>query len=217
MVCLDIRLRKGCAWSNYILAKARVGVVGFAGVGAETTISDTTSAETPHTDLGALSAPTAPSAPSLLHATPSSTPCFAKAFISIKIKMSNSNPVREFSCYACRQRKVKCDRHEPCANCVRADAACEYIEPTRGKRKRTKQPRESLHAKIARYERMLQKHGEDLTPSLDDGQSSEEESVVKTPATQAELTSRRQDASAPNPHKDTQAISTEPSSRYFDR
>lgn len=134
-----------------------------------------------------------------------------------KLKMSNSNQVREFSCYACRQRKVKCDRHEPCANCVRADADCQYIEPTRGKRKRTKPLRESLHAKIARYERMLEKHGENLTPSLDDGQSSEEESVVETPATQAELTSRRHDASAPYPQTQTQTISAEPSSRYFDR
>lgn len=173
-----------------------------------------------HTNLGLHPSPIALPAPSLASFNTERHPSLSpKSFIRIKKSgMSNPNEMKEFSCYACRQRKVKCDRREPCANCVRADAACEYVQPTRGKRTKTKPPRESLHAKIARYERILEKHGEGLTPSLDhDGQSSVAESVIATPATHAETAVRRQHASAPNPPSQAQAISTEPSSRYFDR
>jgi hypothetical protein len=32
------------------------------------------------------------------------------------------------ACLGCRQKKVKCDGHQPCRQCVLFDAACEYAE-----------------------------------------------------------------------------------------
>lgn len=75
---------------------------------------------------------------------------------------SSSRPLREYSCLICRQRKVKCDRLDPCSNCVKAEAECSFIAPVRGKRKSKKPTHEGLHAKLRRYERMLEKHGERL-------------------------------------------------------
>lgn len=83
-------------------------------------------------------------------------------------------PLRQFSCLICRQRKVKCDRHEPCANCVKAETRCTFVAPVRGKRqkksqnKKLKPVREGLHAKLRRYERMLEKYGETLDPPMSD-------------------------------------------------
>lgn len=77
--------------------------------------------------------------------------------------MSNDSVPSEgthtFSCLACRERKVKCDRGSPCSNCAKADKLCSFVPPVRGKRKRTKPPRESLHAKLMRYESLLRSYG----------------------------------------------------------
>ncbi|KAH7309934.1 putative C6 transcription factor [Rhexocercosporidium sp. MPI-PUGE-AT-0058] len=62
------------------------------------------------------------------------------------------------SCLTCRQRKVKCDRHSPCSNCVKARRQCSFIPPVRGRR-RTKAPNEGLHAKLKRYEELLKSYG----------------------------------------------------------
>ncbi|GFF89694.1 uncharacterized transcriptional regulatory protein C139.03 [Aspergillus udagawae] len=80
---------------------------------------------------------------------------------------------KSYSCLACRQRKVKCDRRAPCCNCVKASKQCSFIPPVRGKRKRTKPPREGLHAKLERYEKLLSLHGIKSEPSddLDDSDS----------------------------------------------
>ncbi|KAJ6789172.1 hypothetical protein PWT90_03296 [Aphanocladium album] len=67
-----------------------------------------------------------------------------------------------FSCLVCRQRKVRCDHVQPCSNCQRANIDCEYVAPVRGKRKRTKPPHETLHAKIQRYEGLLKTRGLDV-------------------------------------------------------
>ena len=82
--------------------------------------------------------------------------------------------IKGHSCLACRQRKVKCDRHSPCANCVKAARQCSFIPPIRGKRKKTKAPKEGLHAKLRRYEELLKSHGAIVEPSEYDGDSDSE-------------------------------------------
>lgn len=80
--------------------------------------------------------------------------------------------VQPYSCSTCRQRKVKCDRRSPCSNCAKADKPCSFVPPVRGKRKRTKPPRESLHAKLIRYESLLRSYGapiEQTQSSASDG------------------------------------------------
>jgi hypothetical protein len=66
---------------------------------------------------------------------------------------------QKFSCFACRQRKIRCDRVQPCTHCIKATRQCEYIAPVRGKRRKLKPPKESLHAKLARYESLLKSYG----------------------------------------------------------
>ena len=40
-----------------------------------------------------------------------------------------------FSCERCRNLHRKCDRSDPCRNCVKAEVTCEYAEPKSRKRK----------------------------------------------------------------------------------
>ena len=82
--------------------------------------------------------------------------------------------LKSYSCLTCRQRKVKCDRHNPCSNCVKAARRCSFIPPVRGKRKRTKAPKEGLHAKLRRYEELLKSYGAKIEPSEYDGDSDSE-------------------------------------------
>jgi hypothetical protein len=70
-----------------------------------------------------------------------------------------STDLKSYSCLICRQRKIKCDRHNPCSNCVKARRQCSFIPPVRGKRPKTKAPREGLHAKLRRYEALLKSYG----------------------------------------------------------
>lgn len=70
-----------------------------------------------------------------------------------------------FSCSTCRQRKIKCDRRTPCSNCIKTGAHCNFIAPARNKRRRTKPPKEGLHARLKRYERLLRSYGAQLEPS----------------------------------------------------
>ncbi|KAH7324524.1 C6 transcription factor [Stachybotrys elegans] len=88
-----------------------------------------------------------------------------------------SHELEAFSCLACRQRKVKCDRQTPCSNCIKAQKECSFVPPVRGKRKRTKPPREGLHAKLRRYEHLLESCGVRLEGSEND------DDAVSTPET----------------------------------
>ncbi|KAI9698560.1 MAG: hypothetical protein M1820_007450 [Bogoriella megaspora] len=91
----------------------------------------------------------------------------------------SDSDLKGFSCLICRQRKVKCDRHVPCSNCIKAEKQCSFIPPVRGKRKRTKPPKEGLHAKLKRYEELLKSYGVPLEPpeySNDLGSDSETDS-----------------------------------------
>ncbi|PKX89364.1 putative C6 transcription factor [Aspergillus novofumigatus IBT 16806] len=118
---------------------------------------------------------------------------------------------KSYSCLTCRQRKVKCDRRVPCCNCVKVNKQCSFIPPVRGKRKRTKPPREGLHAKLERYEKLLSLHGIKSEPSdaVDDSDSEtdvcvdEDANVVDTPQSTLEETKPK-------------LIIREGVSRYFD-
>lgn len=78
-----------------------------------------------------------------------------------QITMGTEQPGRPetFSCFICRQRKVKCDRGNPCSNCIKGAEKCSYIAPVRGKRRITKPAKEGLHAKLKRYEQLLESCG----------------------------------------------------------
>ncbi|KAI8949686.1 fungal-specific transcription factor domain-containing protein [Xylaria longipes] len=54
-------------------------------------------------------------------------------------------PAHLRSCVLCRQRKVKCDRRQPCSNCLRAGANC--VHPP-GAGRAAKRPRQAVDAKV---------------------------------------------------------------------
>lgn len=57
----------------------------------------------------------------------------------------SAQPAHLRSCVLCRQRKVKCDRRQPCSNCVRARASC--VHPP-GAGRAAKRPRQAVDTKV---------------------------------------------------------------------
>ncbi|KIW84022.1 hypothetical protein Z517_03268 [Fonsecaea pedrosoi CBS 271.37] len=43
------------------------------------------------------------------------------------------NAIKSRSCFACRRRKVKCNKKQPCENCVKMQMPCNYPTTSRGK------------------------------------------------------------------------------------
>lgn len=56
------------------------------------------------------------------------------------------------SCVTCRRRKVKCDKKNPCSNCVRAKIECVFPGPGRAPRKSRKPPDAELLERLRRLE-----------------------------------------------------------------
>ncbi|RAH81742.1 C6 zinc finger domain protein [Aspergillus japonicus CBS 114.51] len=69
-------------------------------------------------------------------------------------------PQRVLACVLCQQRKIKCDRTFPCANCVRGNMQCE--QAIRQRRRRL--PERELLARLRLYERLLRQHNIKFDP-----------------------------------------------------
>ncbi|KAJ9605647.1 hypothetical protein H2200_009496 [Cladophialophora chaetospira] len=63
------------------------------------------------------------------------------------------------SCVTCRRRKVKCNKENPCANCVRAGIECVFPGPGRAPRKSRKPPDAELLARLRRLEGVVHSLG----------------------------------------------------------
>ncbi|KAF1732815.1 Bikaverin cluster transcription factor bik5 [Beauveria bassiana] len=147
--------------------------------------------------------------------------------------VSANDSAKTFSCLVCRQRKVRCDHAQPCSNCKRAKIDCEYVAPMRGKRKRSQpsQPsRETMHAKLRRYEDMLKTRGVDgaehtsTAPATCEDALSESNETTKSP-TSSSLPTPRDEAAPPmgfryglvkTPRSGPRLISKEGNSRYYE-
>lgn len=72
-----------------------------------------------------------------------------------------NTPSKTHACVRCSDRKVKCDRKQPCNTCVRHNAECLFRElpPRRRKKKHTKE--EILIERVKLYESLLQEKGID--------------------------------------------------------
>ena len=66
---------------------------------------------------------------------------------------------RGHSCILCQQRKVRCDRQKPCANCIKARAECVPSAPTLPRRRRRKVAETDLAGRLKRAEDLLRKNG----------------------------------------------------------
>lgn len=78
---------------------------------------------------------------------------------------TTSTPSQPNSCQLCQQRKVKCNRQQPCVGCAKANVECVYRVPPPPKRRKRKSPEEVLRARLRRYEEILR----DLGVRLNDG------------------------------------------------
>ncbi|KIW19358.1 hypothetical protein PV08_03653 [Exophiala spinifera] len=63
------------------------------------------------------------------------------------------------SCITCRRRKVRCNKQDPCANCVRAGIECIFPAPGRAPRKSRKPPDAELLARLKRLEGVVNSLG----------------------------------------------------------
>ncbi len=84
------------------------------------------------------------------------------AYFSPRASLPELQPSRRhrvLACELCQQRKVKCDRQFPCANCVRSRVQCipATLAPRRRRRKFPERERELLE-RIHKYEALLRSH-----------------------------------------------------------
>jgi hypothetical protein len=71
---------------------------------------------------------------------------------------------RVLACVLCQQRKVKCDRKFPCANCVRADAQCVPASTLAPRQRRRRFPERELLERLRYYEGLLRQNNINFDP-----------------------------------------------------
>ena len=67
--------------------------------------------------------------------------------------------VNQRSCVTCRRRKVRCNKRDPCSNCVKAGVECEFPVPGRAPRKPRRPPDAELLARLRRLEGVVESLG----------------------------------------------------------
>ena len=70
---------------------------------------------------------------------------------------------RVLACVSCQQRKVRCDRNFPCANCIKSRTQC--IPATQvSRRKRRRLPERDLLQRLRKYEDLLRQNNVKFEP-----------------------------------------------------
>ena len=93
------------------------------------------------------------------------------------------------SCLLCHQRKIRCDKRSPCANCARADILCCYPGPDeRSGRRLPKSTIADVAARVTRLERTISAISKDaartdsnLYPVSDSKSPPAERNISETP------------------------------------
>ncbi|KAK3368934.1 fungal-specific transcription factor domain-containing protein [Lasiosphaeria ovina] len=75
---------------------------------------------------------------------------------------------RGHSCVLCQQRKVRCDKQKPCANCVKAQVECRVVPPQPPRRRKKKPHERDLIDRLRKYESLLSQHGVNFDPIAHD-------------------------------------------------
>jgi hypothetical protein len=66
---------------------------------------------------------------------------------------------RGTSCVLCQQRKVRCDKNKPCANCIKAKVECRVIPPQPPRRRKKRLQEKDLVDRLKKYESLLTENG----------------------------------------------------------
>lgn len=98
-----------------------------------------------------------------------------------------SKPQRVLACVRCQQRKIKCDRRFPCANCNTSRAQCVPATLTQRGRRKRRFPERELLQRLRKYEDLLRQNNikfeplhkhptrEKESPNTQDGDESDDE------------------------------------------
>lgn len=70
---------------------------------------------------------------------------------------------RVLACVSCQQRKIKCDRHFPCAHCLRGGISCMPASLVPRQRRR-RFPERDLLQRLRHYEDLLRQNNVDIQP-----------------------------------------------------
>ncbi|KAM0281788.1 hypothetical protein ACHAQH_003370 [Verticillium albo-atrum] len=71
---------------------------------------------------------------------------------------------RGTSCVLCQQRKVRCDKKKPCANCVKARVECRVVAPNPPRRRKKHLQEKDLIDRLKKYETLLAENGVSIDP-----------------------------------------------------
>ncbi|TVY42711.1 Aurofusarin cluster transcription factor [Lachnellula occidentalis] len=69
---------------------------------------------------------------------------------------------KKHPCVLCQQRKVKCDRNDPCQNCTKARIECIPASALPPRRRKKRFPEAELLARLKKYEEHLKAYGADI-------------------------------------------------------
>ncbi|VBB76999.1 Putative transcriptional regulatory protein [Podospora comata] len=75
---------------------------------------------------------------------------------------------RGHSCVLCQQRKVRCDKQKPCANCLKAQVECRVVPPQPPRRRKKKPHERDLIERLRKYEHLMSQHGLSFEPIAQD-------------------------------------------------
>ncbi len=79
-------------------------------------------------------------------------------------KTAAAKPQRVLACLLCSQRKIKCDRVFPCANCARVGAQCVPAAALARRPRRRRFPERELLERLRHYETLLSQNNVDFEP-----------------------------------------------------
>ncbi|KAK5630323.1 hypothetical protein RRF57_006038 [Xylaria bambusicola] len=72
-------------------------------------------------------------------------------------------PTKILACVHCQYRKIKCDRQQPCSNCIKAKIACKPSTPAPPHKRR--RPNQDLLERLARCEQLLKQYADGNVPA----------------------------------------------------
>ena len=105
---------------------------------------------------------------------------------------------RGHSCVLCQQRKVRCDKNKPCANCVKAQVECRVVPPQPPRRRKKKPHERELVDRLKKYETLLNQHGVTFEPIAHDFKSSDPSTIDEVDELQHDLIGLKTSPSSSN-------------------
>ncbi|KAI0965827.1 fungal-specific transcription factor domain-containing protein [Xylaria arbuscula] len=96
-------------------------------------------------------------------------------------------PSKVLACVHCQYRKIKCDRQQPCSNCMKAKIACKPSIPAPPHKRR--RPNQDLLERLARCEQLLKQYADGNVPPPGESPSAAVAAPSKSTPSSSQLTS----------------------------